>query len=333
MASLYSIGRPNDPHITRVHGFLREAGVEAVLVPSWSPDPLSFLRASWTLDAGWSFPPDMAFWLRNKHRVGAITSSQKQDEWWSFASTMEFFRVAADHGVLSFNGSKHPAATDSKIAQLEAARQCGFDIPATLVSNDRDRILAFVEQFAPCIIKPFTQTANQPINGDATTARFLPTMPLTADTVRQASDESFRVAPGIFQAMIDKAHELRVVAFGDEIVSFRIDSQERSFTRMDWRAGEPLLACPVVETPTLIREPIAAFLALSGLHSSVFDFAVTPEGRTVFFESNPAGQWANMDGLNDYVVSRMFARQMARCIQAAPARPATSSPPLNAKAA
>lgn len=126
--------------------------------------------------------------------------------------------------------------------------------------------------------------------------------------------------------MIDKAHELRVVAFGDEIVSFRIDSQERSFTRMDWRAGEPLLACPVVETPTLIREPIAAFLALSGLHSSVFDFAVTPEGRTVFFESNPAGQWANMDGLNDYVVSRMFARQMARCIQAAPARPATSSP-------
>ncbi len=314
MATLYSVGRPRDPHITRVHDYLSAYGIDAVLVPSWTPDPSAFLSVSWSLASGWSFPDDCAFWLRNKHRVGAITSVQKQDEWWSFSSTMDFMRAAADHAPISFNGSREPAATDSKIAQLEVARICGFRLPDTLVSNDKDEILAFLDEHPDAIVKPLTSAAILPIGDDLSTSRYLPTMRVRTQDVRAQESGAFVLAPGIFQGLVEKKHELRVIAFGEEIVTFKLDSQARSFTSLDWRAGEPLVECVRVETPAEIVSPIRAFLALSGLHSTVFDFAVTPDEEVVFFESNPAGQWARMDGLNGFAVSQMFARQMASVI-------------------
>lgn len=315
MATLISVGSPRDPHIVRVHEYLEVEGIRTVVVPPWTEDPSEFAEVSWSLEEGWSFPPNSAFWLRNKHRIGTVASVDKQDEWWSLSSTMEFFRSAAEDALLSFNNSRAPSAGNSKIAQLQTARSCGFRLPKTLVSNDSNRIITFVESCSACIVKPLIAAITPDVAGEPGSGKYLPTTSVTADDVRAANPASFAVAPSIYQELVTKKCELRVIACGDEIVSFCLDSQARSFTSLDWRAGEPLIECALIETPSEIVAPIRAFLATSGLHSTVFDFAVTPDETVVFFESNPAGQWARMDGLHGHPVSRMFARQMGRTIR------------------
>ncbi len=315
MVTLCSVGRPTDPHIIRVHRHLADYDVATILAASWSAEVEQFLRVTWSLSEGFSAPSNCAFWLRNKHWVGAITSAEKQAEWWSFASSMEFFRAAASQSVLSFNGSESPAATDDKIAQLICAKECGFQLPSTLVSNDKDRILNFIEQHGDCIVKPLTASAILPIGDDFKTLIHLPTMQVCLSNVVDRDEAEFRVSPTIFQHRVEKQYELRVVAFGNEIVTFKLGSQERDITSLDWRTYEPLVSCTLVQTPNEIVNPIQQYLQKSGLHSSVFDFAVTPKGEHVFFESNPAGQWARMDDMHDQVVSKMFARQMARIMR------------------
>ena len=318
MVTLFSVGRPTDPHILRVHEHLADYEVATVLAASWSEDLTRFLPATWSLSEGFSLPRNCAFWLRNKHWVGAITSEEKQAEWWSFASTMEFFRASAQQGVLSFNGSQSPAATDDKIAQLICARESGFRLPETLVSNEKGRILEFLEQHKDCIVKPLTASAILPIGEDMTTLVHLPTMAVGVADIFAREEAEFIGSPSIFQQRVEKRHELRVIAFGDEIITFKLDSQERDITSLDWRAYEPLVSCTVVETPEDIVAPIQRYFEASGLHNSVFDFAVNPDGESVFFESNPAGQWARMDIMHDGIVSRMFARKMAEAMQALP---------------
>jgi D-alanine-D-alanine ligase-like ATP-grasp enzyme len=43
--------------------------------------------------------------------------------------------------------------------------------------------------------------------------------------------------------------------------------------------------------PADIRDKVSGFMAEAGLIYSCIDFIVTPEGRYVFLESNPRGQY------------------------------------------
>ena len=314
MATLYAVGNLDDPHITTVLKYVRELGLEAVAVPSWTPDARLFLEASWRWDAGWSLATESAIWLRNKHSVQRVATASDQEEWWSLANTLSFFSAAGALSPLLFNRITKAAASDAKIPQLHTALAAGFVIPPTLVSNKKAEIADFITEQGECAVKPLVSTSMPPINGDIGTTRFLPTVAVSARNISEADELSLRSAHNIYQKKIDKAYELRTIAFGSEIVSFKIDSQSHAFTQMDWRAGERLLGCEMTETPSSIIEPIRRFLSITGLDSSVFDFAVTPEGKVIFFESNPSGQWRRMDELNGDVVSKMFARQMVTAI-------------------
>ena len=312
MATLYALGRPDDPHIAKELKHVRALGCEAVPVASWTPDPCGFHEASWSPEEGWTLAPDRAFWFRNKHQVGTIASAEKQQELWSYASIVEMFRSAGRLGPLCFNVSAELAATDNKIAQLEAARRAGFRIPETIVSNRKADILAFLEREQSCIVKPIHSLGAPAINGDPETARFIPTLPITAEHIRTADADAVRIAPSIYQRLVPKAYELRTVVFAAETVSFRLESQSHPYTALDWRAGELITPCERVDTPAELIAPIQAYLAATGLDTAVFDFAVRPDGEAVFFESNPSGQWERMDALHGDPVSKMFARQMVR---------------------
>lgn len=316
MATLYAFGIRDDPHIVSVLNYVQELGVKAIPVTSWSADPSHFQQVSWSSAAGWSLDRDCAFWLRDKHAVGGIDSVEKQDEWWSFVNTSSMFRAAAALGPLQFNRTWAAAGTDAKIPQLSAALEAGFDIPPTIVSNSKADILAFIAEMGPCIVKPLSGANAPAIVGKPATARFLATVDVSAQDISRADEESIRLAPSIFQGKVIKDYELRTIVFGDEIVSFRLDSQGHHFTELDWRIGERLLNCEVVETPRHLVDPIMKFMNLSCLDTTVFDFAVKADGSAIFFESNPAGQWRRMDYLNDDIVSKMFARQMVKAIKA-----------------
>jgi glutathione synthase/RimK-type ligase-like ATP-grasp enzyme len=70
----------------------------------------------------------------------------------------------------------------------------------------------------------------------------------------------------------------------------RIDSQVHAETAVDWRRRPFDLDKPV-DLPADLQAKMHALMRAFGLNYGAFDLIVTPDGRHVFLEVNPAGQY------------------------------------------
>ncbi len=172
----------------------------------------------------------------------------------------------------------------SKPAQLFTARELGFDIPRTVVTNDPNEVRRFVENSPRQVIY---KGLSQPRDMEAGKVFF--TGVLTPE--RLAKIDSIRITPGIFQERVDKAYELRVTVVGSRMFSVKIDSQAHSETTLDWRRSLHDVAYEPVELPRNIEDRLTRFMEDFGLIYGAFDLIVTPEGEYVFLEINPSGQF------------------------------------------
>jgi glutathione synthase/RimK-type ligase-like ATP-grasp enzyme len=175
---------------------------------------------------------------------------------------------------------------ESKAVQLAAAAALGFTVPPTLLSNDPGRIREFLAEWSGRVIyKPFFPAGWE---GAESTA-VLGTSEIALEDL--PADEILRATPGIFQARVEKASELRVTAFGRFLAAARIDSQAIPEARIDSRAGGTRLKIEPAELPPAVEQRCFELMDRLGIVFGCFDFAVTPEGEHVFFEVNPAGQF------------------------------------------
>lgn len=172
----------------------------------------------------------------------------------------------------------------SKPAQLFKARELGLEVPRTLITNDPDEVRAFVAS-APgqFIYKGLSQPR------DMEAGKVLFTGMLTPE--RLAKIDSIRITPGIFQERVDKAYELRVTVVGRRIFTVKIDSQAHLDTTLDWRRSLHDVAYDVVDLPREVEDKVVRFMQAFGLVYGAFDFIVTPDGKYVFLEINPSGQF------------------------------------------
>lgn len=100
-----------------------------------------------------------------------------------------------------------------------------------------------------------------------------------------------RLTPGIFQARVPKAHELRVTWMGKHAITAVLHSQESEATRVDWREGQTDLRVEPGELPGDVWKACHRLMERLGLVFGCFDLVVTPEGEHVFLEINPMGQF------------------------------------------
>lgn len=177
---------------------------------------------------------------------------------------------------------------NSKMQQLRIAQATGLAIPPTLVSNAPADIRAFLERHSASgtIYKGFYPASWQ----EAGRRLALPTRPVAPDDL--PGDDMLRAVPGIFQARIEKAFEVRLTMFGDHPIAVRIDSQAHALGGDDWRVidiGEVSLS------PHFLPEPVLAtvrnYMRRLGIVFGCFDFIVRPDGKYVFLEVNQTGQW------------------------------------------
>lgn len=187
-------------------------------------------------------------------------------------------------GVLWVNHPHRHAAANAKAAQLRAARRLGLEIPPTLVTNDADAARAFLAKAdGPVVYKAMSQSL------DTEPGRALFTGLVTEREI--AKLDAIELTPGIFQQFVPKAYELRVTVVGERLFGVRLDSQAHAASRIDWRHIPLDLDHQAIALPPAIAAKIRAFMQVFGLTYGAFDFIVTPEGRHVFLEVNPAGQY------------------------------------------
>jgi glutathione synthase/RimK-type ligase-like ATP-grasp enzyme len=201
----------------------------------------------------------------------------------------------------------YPAAlylAESKLLQLRVARDVGFRVPDTAISNDVQAALKLLDANEGQIVaKPVRMGFID--YGDYQTSIY--TNLVRADDLRNAADE-VRLAPVIFQELIPKRHDVRVTIVGENVFSALIHSQAVPSARIDWRAtdtGE--LVHEAHELPDDVAAKCLHLLSHLNLAFGALDLILTPDGEYVFLEVNPSGQWAWLEDRLGFPISDEIA--------------------------
>lgn len=178
---------------------------------------------------------------------------------------------------------------ENKQRQLQVAQEIGLEIPRTLTTNNPQAVKDFVKESQQEIVtKMLSSFAIYDEKGQEKVVFTNTVKPEDLENL-----EGLRYCPMTFQEKIPKALELRTTIVGKRIFTAGIDSQVLELARDDWRKkGIALLnAWQPYQLPTDIEERLLQLMAVFGLNYGAIDIILTPDGRHVFLEINPVGEF------------------------------------------
>ncbi len=182
-----------------------------------------------------------------------------------------------------------------KLLQLKVARQVGFQIPETLISNNPAHITAFMKKYSAGEV--IYKTLYPMIWVSQDEMRLVYTKSITLDNL--PSHSMLQNTPGIFQKRIPKAYELRVTYMGNCAVTVKLRSQEHPRGLLDWRyIPSNELVVEEYELPPEIDTKCKALMKAFGIVFGCFDFIVTPDKEYYFLEVNEQGQFLWIEDVN-----------------------------------
>ena len=187
-----------------------------------------------------------------------------------------------------------------KPKQLEIARNCGLIVPETLITNNSEKVQAF-------LIKHGNRVVHKAMS--APTHRFLDTRLWKEEDRRYLTN--LKLAPTIFQEYISGSYEVRATVIGNEIFSARIANLKKSESDdIDSRLNLDLPYEPY-ELPEVISDRIFRFMEKMGLVFGTIDLKITGQGEHVFFEINPQGQFLYVEILTKLPIVRALAKYLS----------------------
>lgn len=162
--------------------------------------------------------------------------------------------------------------------QLTVAQQLGLEIPPTLITSDPDAARAFWRAHP----------------GEVIQKQFV-AMPATWRETRRigAADEmhaqSIAHAPVIFQRHVAAVADLRVIAVGKQLFAAETRLDDLPYPQ-DVRMNAAARYVPH-RLPETVASRLSALMKRLGLVYGAIDLRLTADGRYVFLEINPAGQF------------------------------------------
>ena len=183
--------------------------------------------------------------------------------------------------------------TINKSVQLLIARNCGLKVPKALMSNSPSAVKDFLEHNTNRMIcKAFMPHVWQrPDRSVAITETF------ELKRGQLPSDEVLTYAPGIYQDLVVKQFDVRMVVMGCHVYSYSLHNPKGA---LDWRqdAGQRQIEVKIIATPPEVEKSILAFCKETGICFGSFDFAIDMEGQWWFLEVNEQGQFLWLDQFN-----------------------------------
>jgi ATP-GRASP peptide maturase of grasp-with-spasm system len=194
----------------------------------------------------------------------------------------------------------------NKPAVLRAASRAGLAIPATLITTERAALADFAARHGAIVAKPIAETILL-TGGGATHQLF--TSVVGPQLIARLPE---RFAPTLFQERVAKEYELRVFHLDGESHAMAIFSQQDPQTAVDFRRYNHLRPnrCVPYRLRPATAAGIAALMAALGLDTGSLDLLHTPDGRDVFLEVNPVGQFGMVSHPCNYHLERRVAERL-----------------------
>jgi glutathione synthase/RimK-type ligase-like ATP-grasp enzyme len=188
---------------------------------------------------------------------------------------------------------------ENKIFQLQIAREIGFTIPNSLISNNfqsvRDEV---VECCDDCIIKPIKSGSIK----DGSMHDIIFTSKVS--TAVLGNKDSIRSFPVFVQKNIHKKFDLRCIVVGEKVFCAQIYSQSNEEANVDWRRSRIPLRHEKHILPQDVIEKCILITKRLNLNYSAIDLILDDNDNYIFLECNPNGQWAWIENRLGYPISR-----------------------------
>jgi hypothetical protein len=267
-------------------------------------------NALWCKGQRYDLSSVTAVWHRRQRRVQVNPSVREE----SHRAYVELVSDETLEGLWAIIGTRWlpgrpnvDRAARNKLYHASVAAQLGFELPVTMVTNSPGDFLDFWNRSEEPIVSKSATSGDIRRDGELCT-------PYTRLVRRR---DAFRAdlvehAPVIFQQYVPKRVELRVTVVGRKIFAAEIDSQASRSTRHDWRHyDDPNVQYRVHTLPAEIAHCCVRLVKELGLSFGAIDLIQTPEGKYVFLEINPNGQWGWIEDLTGLPISDAIADWLA----------------------
>jgi glutathione synthase/RimK-type ligase-like ATP-grasp enzyme len=178
---------------------------------------------------------------------------------------------------------------ENKLVQLQIARDTGFRIPRTLVSQNPREIRQFADALhRRVVIKAVRGTIEVPILTTWLTEEHLST------------DQGLQLCPAVYQEYVQGNRHIRAHCFGDAVYSVLIESN-----RLDWRGNYDVPMSPY-QLSDAVEARLHNVLDRLGLVMGIVDLKLTNRGEIVWLEVNPQGQYLFAEALSGVQLTKEF---------------------------
>lgn len=197
------------------------------------------------------------------------------------------------------NDPERDEVASRKAFQLKVAAGLGLSIPRTLITNDPEKAAEFIDREgdAGTIYKAFSATERA-----WRETRLL--RPGERELV-----EAVRYAPVIFQEHVRAEVDLRVTMIGDEIFAAEIHTGQTEYA-VDFRMTMHSAPMAPHVLPEEVQSKLRSLMTKLGLVYGAIDLRLTHEGRYVFLEINPAGQWLFIEERTGQPITAALANRL-----------------------
>lgn len=271
------LGGDDDEHAVHMLHHLRERGADAALLDSrafpcsrtLSFDPRSGAGAIGLADGREiAFEAVAAVYWRSYNGVGTPDLPDPEQGFIAYNDARSLFEsVLLRLPARWVNGWNAFQLHQTKPAQLAIVADLGLPVPASLVTNDPERLAAFARAHPRAIFKP--------VQGGAHARRLTPAH-LEPDHLK-----TLAVAPVTVQEEIAGTN-VRVFVAGERVLACEIATDH-----LDYRDDEAATIVPHA-LPDRIGTACLAVAAALDLVWTGIDFRLAPDGRYVFLEANPS---------------------------------------------
>lgn len=249
----------------------------------------------------------VAAWSRRPHDFGPFFNTEDRgtriclDRERSNAQQLLLGSIPHERWLNSPDSIRHAS---HKLAQLSLASTLGFEIPNTVISNQWEEITSHLKE-GTIVYKPFYGEMYE-----GSDLKHVYTTPLQSnENVPPVEGLPY---PGIWQDYQQKAREWRITLVGDDSFDAVVDTDDDA--RDDWRRHQwtSKVRFSNGTFPDSEKERCYALLESYNLRFGAFDFVEQPDGRIIFLEMNPNGQYAWLEAKLNFPISEAIVRELAR---------------------
>jgi ATP-GRASP peptide maturase of grasp-with-spasm system len=199
-------------------------------------------------------------------------------------------------------------SSPNKLQMMQSAIEVGLDVPDTLITTDINEVRAFAQKHGHVVTKPLSDMLLC-VFDDVVFASYTSIVP-EEFLCEGAWSGSF---PSLFQEKLEKKYEIRTFYLDGQFYSMAMFSQHIPITQVDFRRYDYENQARTVpyQLPAGIEDKLHILMKTLDLKTGSIDIIRTVDGRYVFLEVNPNGQFGMVSEPCNYFLEKKVARYLA----------------------